>query len=227
MIRPPKDLRLIGVGDAAHIKSSTVGTVEDAIRTGPLSSEGDRVVWNEAFEGWMPVVPVEDLSYEVNMARTYTTTIRIGVERAQLGKETASTARGQAAGWDIVPVREENMELLLNQQRGSIDGNVYTEFLVNDVRRALRMGRPVYQKRIFTGTQAYTQGLHPCPAFRPIGSVVGSKGERSDLGLAIQEGEVDGARYHDAVLVVDNEDFRRWRGHEDNHNLFSKGLLRA
>jgi len=226
MIHLPQDLRLIKPEDAAHIKFVSRGRIERAVKDGVLDSEDGRVVWDDAFEGWMPVVAEEDLSYRVSMARTYTTTIRIGVERSKLGKETAITAKRQAAGWDIVPVRQENMELVLNQQRGSIDGNVYTDYLVSDVKKALRLGRPVYQKRIFTGLPAYTQGLHPCPAFLPGHTLSSTKGERSSLGVAIENGDVDSARYHDAVLVVENERLQEWRG-AANHNLFTKGLLRA
>jgi hypothetical protein len=224
---PHGDLSAIPAPDAAKIKSVSESRVEAALKDGVLNGERGAVAWDESFESWMPRIEEVDLSYRINLARPYTKTIRIGVSALQLAREAAATARQQAAGWDIVPVTKENLDMVLSQQRGSIDGNVYTGHLVSDVKKALRMGRKVYQKRIHTGMQAYTQGLHPAPPVVPAHSFASSKGGKSALGVAINEGAVDAFRYYDAVLVVDNERFRSWRKVSANHNLFSKGLLRA
>jgi len=216
------------VPGAARIKMVSEGRLIDAIEKGVLSSKDSRVKWDEDFETWMPTIKEEDLCYRVNMARTFTTTIRIGVPLPRLARETARTAQQEAAEWDIIPVSDTNMDLLLNMQRGSIDGNVYTQYLVDDVREALRLGKPVYQKRIHTGQPAYTQGLHPTPAFRSLDSYARSAGERTTLGEAVKSGEIDAARYHDATLLVDNDALREWREDENkHHSLFSDALLRA
>ena len=224
---PHGDLSAIPAPHAAKIKSVSESRVKAALKDSVLNGKGRMVAWDDSFESWMPRIGEIDLSYRINLARPYTKTTRIGVSPLRLAREAAATARTQAAGWDIVPVTRENLDMVLSQQRGSIDGNVYTDHLVSDVKEALRMGRKVYQKRIHTGMQAYTQGLHPAPAVVPAHSFAASKGGKSALGVAINEGAVDAFRYYDAVLVVDNERFRSWRKVSANHNLFSKGLLRA
>jgi len=224
---PSGDFSEIAIPSAASIKFVSGSRVRAALKDGVLSGTDTTVTWDESFESWMPRVGEIDLSYRINLARPYTKTTRIGVDPLQLAREAAVTARQQAAEWDIIPITSRNLEMVLSQQRGSIDGNVYTDGLVSDVKKALRIGRKVYQKRIHTGMQAYTQGLHPAPAVVPAHSFASSKGGKSALGVAINEGAVDSFRYHDAVLVVDNERFRSWRKVSANHNLFSQGLLRA
>jgi len=226
--QPDDNMDTIPRPDAAKIKMVSESTLTDALNKGVINGTKERVKWDNDFEEWMPRVPAENLAYRVNMARPYITTIRIGVPLKRLAKATVRTAQNEAAPWDIVPVTRTNMDLILNQQRGSIDGNVYTQYLVDEVREALRLGKNVYQKRLRTGMAAYTQGLHPAPALRPLDKVARSAGERSALGKAIERGEIDAIQYHDATLVVDNDALQKWRESEDNHHsLFSDALLRA
>jgi len=226
--QPDDNMDTIPRSDAAKIKMVSESTLTDALNKGVINGTEERVEWDDDFEEWMPKIPAEDLVYRVNMARPYITTIRIGVSLKRLAQATARTAQRQAAPWDIVPVNRTNMDLVLNMQRGSIDGNVYTQYLVDEVREALRLDRNVYQKRLRTGMAAYTQGLHPAPAFRPLDKVASSAGERSALGKAIEGGEIDALQYHDATLVVDSDALQEWRENENNHHsLFSDALLRA
>lgn len=220
-------METINVTDAARIKMVGRGKILEAVENGVLDSTGGRVEWNRCFENWMPPISEADLCYRANLARTYTTTIRIGKPLPRLATETARTAQSQAAKWDIVPLSGENQSLLLNMQRGSLDGSVCTEHLISDVQRALRLGEPVYQKRIHTGPPAYTQGLHPSPAFRSLDAYSRSAGDKSALGKAIQSGELDAARYHSAVLLVDNDALQNWREEGNDNSLFSQSLLRA
>ena len=229
MILRKNPLETIDVPSAAHIKMASERRVRSALSAGLLTmGPGDEVVWDDAWESWLPSVREASLAYRVNYCRLYTTTIRVGVPLHRLALETARTARVQNVSWDIVPLRRGNMDLLLAMQRGSIDGNVCTEQFRSEIQEALRLGRPVYQKRLHTDTEVYTQGLHPTPAVAP-GRAISKLHSHKALGDAIREGTVNAIHYRGSLLVTLDADYRAWTGEKmaPHHHLFSKALLRA
>ena len=223
----PSERQTLTISEAAAIKWSSPKRVRDALGTGKMDmlSSGE-VVWDRRFESWMPKVEAPVLAYRMNLARLFTTTIRISGDLDMLCLETQRRAQAQAATWDIVPVTRENVDIAMAQQWGSIDGNVACEPLWDDVNLALSEGRRVYQTRIHTLRPAYTQGLHPTPpvaAPSPLGSRLGL-----DLGEALASGKVNVAEYRGARVVVVDETLRSWVEGESNYrSLFSDALMRA
>lgn len=215
--------------DAATIKMVPVNGIHTAMGGGEINGTSEFVEWDEDFTQWSPVIPAADLAYRANLVRLYTKTIRIDVPMVKLASEAMITARYEAAYWDIVPVNSDNYPLLTSMQYGSLDGNVSTEYLEDRVREALRVGKPVYQKRIHTHDAAYTQGLHPTHELAAL-ETLENKGY-SRLGKAVENEEINSVRYRTSILVVLDEDFEAWAdegtGNEEHHSLFSDALLRA
>jgi hypothetical protein len=224
-----EDNQAITIYDAARIKMVPENRVWDEIGDALNGArESGLVCWDENFVAWSPTAHPGDLAYRANLARMYTKTIRIDVPLRTLIIEAGNTASHQAAEWDIVPVNYDNYELLLLQQFGSLDGNVGNEYLRDRVRESLRIGRPVYQKRIHTTDVAYTQGLHPTPELAALSKLEGTY-RAAKLDSAIENGEINYARYRGATLVLMDDDFTAWADDDSSlhHELFSNALLRA
>lgn len=149
----------------ARVKATSTPVVLKALRRGILNHHADTgmIAWDSDYEAWCPR-PSEETVYAINEGRAWTRTIRIKPKKA-LVAECIRTAKahGPDTRWDMVPLNEENADMLLSLQRGSLDGNIDNKWLRNEVDEALQAGVPVYQKRIYTTMDDYNQALHPCP----------------------------------------------------------------
>ena len=217
---------------AARIKFCSTSAVAQAVDAGSLSNdESGKVLWNASFGRWIPPVSPHETASFANACRTYTTTIRMKPLQA-LVKETMRTAKEQGRRWDIVPVSKKNVDLILNMQRGSLDGNVYTTRLEDDVLEALRLDEPVYQKRIYTSLSAYHQGLHPAPEIAPVQDAVSGRVTSSRVVEAASSDTIHTFEYNDDLFVVLDDDFREWKSswredNEDQYPLFSQMMMNA